>query len=205
MSCRAGRAARVLRRRTRCCTSRGTTKRSEQADAPQLQHRAYDELGRDGLRRGHDRLGRCRPAHVDPRCCARARLRVEDLRRAARAAPSDATTTTRTFAPAGAGRAAGRRVDLEGAATHDRSGTRRVGGRRLAAARTSTPGGLAVPGRGGHALVAELVLEHPADRVAGQVVAELDVARDREVRHPLRHPPAQLLLGELARRPGARR
>ena len=34
------------------------------------------------------------------------------------------------------------------------------------------------------------------DRVARQVVAELDVARDREVRHPLDRPPAQLLLGE---------
>ena len=53
------------------------------------------------------------------------------------------------------------------------------------------------PRSGGHALVAELVLQHPADRVAGQVVAELDVARDREVRNPLGHPAAQLLFGEL--------
>ena len=35
---------------------------------------------------------------------------------------------------------------------------------------------------GGDALVAQLALEHPADRAAGQLVAELDVARQREVR-----------------------
>ena len=46
-------------------------------------------------------------------------------------------------------------------------------------------GRLAVPGGVGDAVVAQLVLEHPPDRVARQVGAELDVARHREVRHLL--------------------
>src|SRR6476620_3863626 len=49
-------------------------------------------------------------------------------------------------------------------------------------------GGFAVPGRGGHAVVAQLVLEDAADRVARQVVAEFDVARDGEVRDALDAP-----------------
>src|SRR4029077_16224098 len=58
------------------------------------------------------------------------------------------------------------------------------------------PALLAVPGAVGHAFVAELVLEDPPDRVARQVVAELDVARHGEVGHPLHDPRAELLLGD---------
>src|SRR6266511_382743 len=57
--------------------------------------------------------------------------------------------------------------------------------------------GLAVPGRRSDPFVPQLVLEHPADRVAGKVVAELDVARDREVRDVVDTPRAELFLGDV--------
>ncbi len=47
---------------------------------------------------------------------------------------------------------------------------------------------LEVPGRVGHALVAQHALEAPADRAARQLVAELDVAGEREVRELLDAP-----------------
>src|SRR5205807_9439975 len=44
-------------------------------------------------------------------------------------------------------------------------------------------GGLSVPCARRDAVLAQLVLQHPADGVLGQLVDELDVARHREVRH----------------------
>ena len=60
------------------------------------------------------------------------------------------------------------------------------------------PGRLDVPGGVGDALVAQLALEHPADRAAGQLGAELDVAGQREVRQLVEAPAEQLLLGDRA-------
>src|SRR3954468_6529834 len=71
----------------------------------------------------------------------------------------------------------------------------RIPGKLESAPLEDHPGRLAVPRRGGHALLPQLVLEHPPDGIAGKVVAELDIARDREERHPLGDPAAQLLLG----------
>src|SRR5262249_19977405 len=113
-------------------------------------------------------LPRARPRARGPARAARAEGRDDDLRRL-RALPL--------------GAALARRADLEGPedlATFERD-TR----------------GFAVPGRGRHAFRAQLVLQHAPDRVAGQVVAELDVTRDRKERHALRSPAAELLLGEL--------
>ena len=57
-------------------------------------------------------------------------------------------------------------------------------------------GGFDVPRRVGHALVAQLALEHPADGAARQLGAELDVAGQGEVRQLVDAPAEQLLLGE---------
>src|SRR5436190_16436699 len=57
-------------------------------------------------------------------------------------------------------------------------------------------GGFAVPGRRRHTVIAQLVLEDAADRIAREVVAELDVARNGEVRDALDAPLAELGLGE---------
>jgi hypothetical protein len=56
--------------------------------------------------------------------------------------------------------------------------------------------GFAVPGFLSDAVVAQLILEHAADRVTRQIVAELDVTRHREVRDALDAPFTQLDFGD---------